>query len=1637
MVAASSWIVIMKLVIFAALVAACCAAELDRTYLPPASAQTDERKVPTLFNSLLNVNNVNYLLPGLPAPFPRTNENIPQGVPVGSYENDHQGVVVEAAAPGTRASNQPTGLGGSRDNYGSTDSKVGAAAFRGTKNDNKPTNGNRSPQGPKQTAGQNSEDDFKLIKDTISPIKFRVNPKDKSTSYSYGFETENGIKIAAGGAGGERSGMRSEGSFSYVGDDGKVYAITYTADKGGFRPQGAHLPTPPPVPAEIAESLQQNAEDEANGIFDDGSYDAQKYNAEEDYTQSDANGDYNDRQSNQFGVRPGFGAGIDTHINQAYQGFVSPNVQGQFSPYFSAPAGATFTSGGTRFGDIKPWDKLPFQFRQPALNFGSNAFINQGQQGFLRPTVQGQLHNAFGSQFQYLPPINVQDSKPFQGNVINNFKKQPSFLGQNVQIQTSEGQSSQSQYLPPKNANVQNLKPFQEKNSSRDVVNNNFNNAPSFSEQNMQNQAYAGKPFTTQIKPSSSEAATAGQGFQNTQVIPLNQDSSGLNSPYNNVNAPQEQIFQSGSLIPDKDSLSLLSPNINNKIMFNQEKIKNPQSQGTNGQTILPNSGESKDENTNTDFSNVFSFSSSTQALPTKQPELSLTTPLENQQVQTNSAFSELGATFIDPQPQKPNSVNFGNAQSFLSNNYNQQTSGHYSSSLPEQSQGPDSSYVYNKPIKPFNSLLPQPNSNTVSSVFPSQFNSATKPIESIPVNRPDSSLISTPYEGSTGSTKYPQPTLNPISPTIATSKEKEPIFQSNGATQVSISSLPFITPTSPSQTTYSSEIYEYTKPDQGLPISNQEKNTPNSENISEKEEKPTRPQFNEQSNTQFGQRFPTPSSLIFGQQTIPSRFGIQTGSSFGSKPIVQQQFGLQETSKVEETLTKDMQTSFALKPVHKELGSQTSFSFGTQSTPPNLSTQIVNQQTTQPESAVQTSSIFSAVTSTSFDGQSIPPRFGDQANSLLGPRPTQRQPVDQTNVPFGSQTTPSHTSSISFNQGKTPSYSSLSFGTPSRFGAQTSSVLGPKPIQSQLTEQSINPFGLQTTPSSSVKQTSTSLTQQNSALFFGSSSLSGTQSRFGTQTSLTTGQKPTQSQLTLPTNLIFGSKTKPTRLDEQTSSTFGQKLNQQASCGVCGFSSGLKISPSRFVAQTGTSLNQQTTPSPFSIPSRFGVQATFGQKPSQSPLGAQSITPSRFGTRPSTSFGQHTTPSRTGIQSSSTFGQQSSSPIFGVQTSTLFGQKTTPPAFNVQTSQTSYFGKQTTASPFGIPTSTTFGQKIPQFDEYPSEQQSKDQFGNEQQQNENFSGPKQQNQSQKINEKFEIQSYPKPTTISQKETIGSGEIYQYNKPTTHFAASAGIVPSKIFSQQSLFNGPLDQQNNNITKKEEDGATSGQSVNQPQEQFGNNHSFQIGTKPNIQLGLQTELITAQKPHVITQFDQQSTTQSDQETFSIPAQNYGSSQSNVQSQVSLFPRFPEQEKQEVTNVPLADNESTQFVAPTSPSEQNNESKEITNPQLTSTSPDNTELNSQSTVGLQNKDQQSNTQSGEIYQYNKPSQSLPVPSLLANNRFGQNTQQPQFPGQSDEIQIDTTKPITSYSYSHRITKSSTQTNCQHKVLVNNQN
>ncbi|CAB3221337.1 unnamed protein product [Arctia plantaginis] len=81
-------------------------------------------------------------------------------------------------------------------------------------------------------------------------------------SYRYNYETENGIKAEETGTLKKASSpdtadvIVAQGGFSYTAPDGTVINLNYIADDdNGFKPEGAHLPTPPPIPPEIQKAL--------------------------------------------------------------------------------------------------------------------------------------------------------------------------------------------------------------------------------------------------------------------------------------------------------------------------------------------------------------------------------------------------------------------------------------------------------------------------------------------------------------------------------------------------------------------------------------------------------------------------------------------------------------------------------------------------------------------------------------------------------------------------------------------------------------------------------------------------------------------------------------------------------------------------------------------------------------------------------------------------------------------------------------------------------------------------------------------------------------------------------------------------------------------------------------------------------------------------------------------------------------------------------------------------------------------------------------------------------------------------------------------------------------------------------------
>ncbi|CAK1553612.1 unnamed protein product [Leptosia nina] len=95
----------------------------------------------------------------------------------------------------------------------------------------------------------------------VIPIIRQTQELNPDGSYQWSYETGNGIAAQEQGFL-KNPGIKdaeaqvAQGSFSYTSPEGIPIALNYIADENGFRAQGAHLPTPPPIPEAIARALQ-------------------------------------------------------------------------------------------------------------------------------------------------------------------------------------------------------------------------------------------------------------------------------------------------------------------------------------------------------------------------------------------------------------------------------------------------------------------------------------------------------------------------------------------------------------------------------------------------------------------------------------------------------------------------------------------------------------------------------------------------------------------------------------------------------------------------------------------------------------------------------------------------------------------------------------------------------------------------------------------------------------------------------------------------------------------------------------------------------------------------------------------------------------------------------------------------------------------------------------------------------------------------------------------------------------------------------------------------------------------------------------------------------------------------------------
>uniref|UniRef100_A0A1B0GQ22 Cuticular protein n=1 Tax=Phlebotomus papatasi TaxID=29031 RepID=A0A1B0GQ22_PHLPP len=124
----------------------------------------------------------------------------------------------------------------------------------------------------------------------IPILRYNNNVNAGDGTYEFDYATGNGIMAHEQGHvnnfGSEQSEQVVSGGYSYTGDDGKTYTVSYKADANGFQPVGDHLPTPPPIPEAIAKSLAIAARTPQQN-YNNGAY---QPNQHQGYGQSAATG---------------------------------------------------------------------------------------------------------------------------------------------------------------------------------------------------------------------------------------------------------------------------------------------------------------------------------------------------------------------------------------------------------------------------------------------------------------------------------------------------------------------------------------------------------------------------------------------------------------------------------------------------------------------------------------------------------------------------------------------------------------------------------------------------------------------------------------------------------------------------------------------------------------------------------------------------------------------------------------------------------------------------------------------------------------------------------------------------------------------------------------------------------------------------------------------------------------------------------------------------------------------------------------------------------------------------------------------------------------------------------------------------
>ncbi|KAG7301220.1 hypothetical protein JYU34_014108 [Plutella xylostella] len=433
-------------------------AKLDKTYLPP-NAQTSGGsdnflQTPNFSGPLAyqgTADNSNYAQAGngfsQNSFAPR-----PNGAPTNEYQNGN-GFASPNSLTGNNFSqdgNEYASVDGGNSNYVQNGNGFGQNAFN--------SDAGFAPSRPERPRAALERNAAIL----------RQDMQNDGENFAYSFETENGIYAEESGV--ATNGVEAQGAYSYTGDDGQVYSVRYTADQNGFVATGDHLPTAPPVPEEILKALEQNARDEAAGIYDDGqhpftrlpdwsfstgsiqddqnqcrSYQEGKYANSEDTNQQYNNGNENNGNLNYENGNENFGNGNSNfgNGNQNYddRNFAANGNQNTAGNYNSDSDDTVVTNSATAY--LPPLERQTAQVRnqQPSFANQQPSFANQ------KPSFANQQPSFANQQssFANQQPSFAGQQPAYANRQPASANQQPSFANQKSAVN-----GVTNAYLPPR-----------------------------------------------------------------------------------------------------------------------------------------------------------------------------------------------------------------------------------------------------------------------------------------------------------------------------------------------------------------------------------------------------------------------------------------------------------------------------------------------------------------------------------------------------------------------------------------------------------------------------------------------------------------------------------------------------------------------------------------------------------------------------------------------------------------------------------------------------------------------------------------------------------------------------------------------------------------------------------------------------------------------------------------------------------------------------------------------------------------------------------------------------------------------------------------------------------------------------------